>query len=259
MSEKLLVESDDDTVRLTINRPEKRNCLDNETLTDWLAALERIADRDDLKALSLHGAGEHFCAGADLSMFLDAIEAGDREPIDRFIGLIHEVTAELEALDIPTVAAVDGYALAGGLEVLLACDLRIATATATIGDQHANFGLVAGGGGTQRLVRQIDDCKANELMYTGRRLDGTEAAEWGIVNRAVPAAEFDAAVDDLLAELASKSRDAAALTKHLMRQGTQVDKETGLELERQSVVDHYFTPDAIEGFTAFAEDRRPEF
>lgn len=259
MSEKLLVEYGDDSVRVTINRPEKRNCLDNETLTEWLAALKRIDEREDVKSLSVHGAGEHFSAGADLSMFLNAIESDDRGPIDRFIRLIHEVTGELEALDIPTVAAVDGYALAGGLEVLLACDLRVATESATIGDQHANYGLVAGGGGTQRLIRQIDVCKANELMYTGRRLTGAEAAEWGLVNRAVPEPEFHDVVDQLVTELGSKSRGAAALTKRLMRRGKQVDKETALELERQSVVDHYFSKDAVEGFTAFAEDRQPEF
>lgn len=259
MPDKLLYQEEDGIARITINRPSSRNCLDIETLNAWNKAIHDIAQNPDVKVLTVRGSEGNFSAGADLAMFLNAIEAGDRRTIDRFIEKIHEVTSGLEKLRIPTIAAVEGFALAGGLEVLLACDLRIVTEEATIGDQHANYGLVAGGGGTQRLIRQIDTCLAKELMFTGRRLTGKEAEEWGIVNRAIPATQFESELSELETELANKSRNAASMTKFLMHEGSQVDMETGLELERRTVVDHYFTDEAIEGFTAFNEDREPEF
>ena len=259
MSENVAYSSADEIVRLTLDRPEVNNCLDIELLDQWLAALDRIEADDDCKAVTLRGASGNFSAGADLAMFLAAIRSGDRETIDKFIRKIHRVTARLEELDIPVLAVVEGFALAGGLEILLACDLRLASTEATIGDQHANYGLVAGGGGTQRLVRQIGTARANDLMYTGRRISGAEAADWGLVSRAVPPAELDAAQAELEESLRGTSRDAASLTKHLMREGTAVDLEHGLALERHAVVDHYFTEDAKEGFRAFDEDRSPEF
>lgn len=259
MDRKLDFEIDSHVGRITIERPEKRNCIDIETLDQWLTALERAEAVEDLKVLTVRGAGGHLSAGADLSLLLDAVERGDRRTVDEFIGKIHRVTRGLEELDVPVLGVVEGYAVAGGLEILLACDLRVATEEATIGDQHANYGLVAGGGGTQRLIREIDQCRAKELMYTGRLLDGIEAEDWGLVNRAVPAAEIETAVTEFEDRLAGKSRNAAGLTKRLMRDGLAVDEEHGLALERHSVVEYYFTDDAREGFRAFVEGRTPEF
>lgn len=259
MSPKLEYQKDGNVARMTLNRPSKRNCLDVELLDQWRTAVEAVEADSDVKVVTVTGSNGNFSAGADLSMFLNAIEADDRAKLQRFIDRIHEVTLALEQLPVPTIAAVRGYALAGGLEVLLACDLRIATEDAIIGDQHANYGLVAGGGGTQRLVRQIDTCRANELMYTGRHLSGTEAEEWGVVNRAVPREDFDDTIANMETELASKSRHAFDLTKNLMRQGRQISKEEALDIERRSVVDHYFTEQAMEGFSAFDEGRQPEF
>lgn len=259
MSPKLEYQVDGNVARMTLNRPSQRNCLDIELLNQWHDAVEAVEADSDVKVVTVTGASGNFSAGADLSMFLNTIEAGDRVKLQRFIDRIHEITLALEQLPVPTIAAIEGYALAGGLEVLLACDLRIATKDATIGDQHANYGLVAGGGGTQRLVRQIDTCLANELMYTGRHLSGTEAAEWGVVNRAVPAEDLDDTVAELETELIDKSRQAADITKDLMHRGRQLNKEAALDLERRSVVDYYFTEDGREGFSAFDEGRRPEF
>lgn len=259
MPPKLELQRQGNVARMTLNRPSKQNCLDVDLLQQWREAIDAVAADSSVKVATVNGAEGNFSAGADLTMFREAIEAGDRQKLQHFIDSIHEVTRHLEGLPVPVIAAVEGYALAGGLEVLLACDLRIATETATIGDQHANYGLVAGGGGTQRLVQQIDRCRANELLYTGRHLSGTEAAEWGVVNRAVPADALDDAVSDLEAELARKSRDATALTKELMQRGMKSDSELALDLERQSVVDHYFSADAQEGFAAFDDGRPPEF
>lgn len=259
MSQKILVTEENGALRITINRPAKRNCLDNETLEIFLDVLDSVSNREEVRCVVVRGASNDFSAGADLSMFHEAIESEDRQTIDRFIELIHAVTAKLETLPVPILAVIEGFALAGGLELLLSCDIRVATEDSVIGDQHANYGLVAGGGGTQRLIRQIDTCKANELMYTGRRLTGDEAAKWGIVNRAVPSRKLDEVVETYVDTLTSKSREASSLTKRLMQKGERLDKESALEFERQSVVDYYFSEDAKEGFQAFVENRRPEF
>lgn len=259
MSPKVEYELTDGVARITLNRPAHRNCLDIELIEQWQSVLDDIDDEPEVKVVTLRGAGGNFSAGADLSMFLEAIDAGDRDRIQRFIDGIHEVTLTLERLSVPTLAVIEGYALAGGIEVLLACDLRVAATDATIGDQHANYGLVAGGGGTQRLIRQIDTCRANELMYTGRHISGKTAAEWGLVNRAEPAESLDEAVAELEAKLTSKSRQAAELTKDLMHRGQQLDKEAALDLERRSVVEHYFSDEGRKGFSAFDDGRTPEF
>lgn len=259
MTENVRYERDGAVARATLDRPDKLNPLDIETLDGILDALDRVRGDDDVRVLTVRGAGGNFSAGADLSLFREAVEANDRETVETLIGRLHAVMDGLEALPVPTLAVVEGVAFAGGLELLLACDLRLAAEDARIADQHANYGLVAGAGGTQRLQRQLPTARANELMYTGRRLSGAEAAEWGLVGRAVPAGRLEAAAAELEADLAGKSRAAASLTKHLMRVGGRTDAATGLEIERRTVVDHYLGEDAREGFAAFAEGRDPAF
>lgn len=259
VTDKVTYEREGAVARLTIDRPEKLNCLDVETLEGMLDAFDRVREDEAVRAVTVRGADGSFSAGADLALFRAAVEDDDRATVEELIGTLHEVMNGLEELPVPTLAVVEGFALAGGLELLLSCDLRLATEDATVADQHANYGLVAGAGGTQRLQRQLPTALANELMYTGRRLSGTEAAEWGLVNRAVPAGRIDEAAAELESRLADKSRAAASLTKYLQRVGGRTDEGTGLELERRSVVDHYFGDDAREGFAAFVEDREPEF
>jgi enoyl-CoA hydratase/carnithine racemase len=242
-----------------LNRPEQRNCLDLETVEGLIDGLAAVEDDGSFSAVTLQGAGGNFSVGADLNLIKGFVEDNDYTEMNEFIGRIHDATRMMEKLDIPVVAVVDGYALAGGIEVLLATDLRIATESARIGDQHANFGLVAGGGGTQRLVRQIDTVVANDLMLTGRRLSGTEAADVGIVNRAVPDDDLEEAVANLETTLSERSRNAAALTKRLMREGQAVDLEHGLQLERHATIPYYFSDDAREGLAAFSEGRAPKF
>lgn len=259
MTENLRYERDGAVARVTLDRPGKLNPLDIETLDGVLDALDRVREEDRIRVLTVRGAGGNFSAGADLSLFREAVEAGDRATVETLIGRLHAVMDGLEALPVATLAVVEGVAFAGGLELLLACDLRLAAEDARIADQHANYGLVAGAGGTQRLQRQLPAALANDLLYTGRWLSGSEATEWGLVSRAFPAEEFEAELAAVESELGEKSRTAASETKHLQRVGAGTDKRTALELEREAVVDHYFSDDAREGFAAFAEDRDPEF
>jgi len=259
MTNKVTYSADGDIARLTLNRPDQRNCLDVETVEGIINGLAAVEDDGSFTAVTLRGAGGNFSAGADLKMVKGFVEDDDYAGMNEFIGRLHDATRIMEELDVPVIAAVEGFALAGGIEVLLATDLRIAAESAQIGDQHANFGLVAGGGGTQRLVRQIDTVVANDLMFTGRRLSGTKAAEVGLVNRAVPADGLDEVVTELETTLSERSRNAAALTKQLMREGQAVDLEHGLQLERHATIPYYFSDDAREGLAAFSEGRDPEF
>jgi enoyl-CoA hydratase/carnithine racemase len=252
-------EIDGAVARLTLDRPAKRNCANIPMLEEVIDHVATVASDDAVRVLTIRGADGTFCAGADLTMFKSAAEADDRATIDEFIGLYHEATRDLEELAVPVLAAVEGYALAGGIELMLATDVRLASTEATIGDQHANVGLVAGGGGTQRLVRQLPTAIANDLMYTGRRLSGAEALDVGLVSRTADPADFETELAGMEANLAEKSGAGQALTKHLMREGGAVDLERGLQLERHAVIDYYLSDDALEGLTAFAEGREPEF
>jgi len=244
--------------RTTIDRPGKMNCLDADVAEAWLEALDRIEDAD-VTVLTVRGAGGVFSAGADLSQVKSFVEAGDKEGLTEYLGLLQEVTSRIRSLAVPTLAAVEGYALAGGIEVLLACDMAVATTEARIGDQHANYGLVPGFGGTQRILEQLPRARANDLMFTGRHLTGETAAAWGLVSRAIESERFEAELRSLEDELAAKSREAATLTKDLMRVARGTDEEAGLEIERRRVADHLFGEDAAEGLEAFEEGREPEF
>jgi enoyl-CoA hydratase len=165
----------------------------------------------------------------------------------------------IEGLPVPTLGVIEGFALAGGLELALVCDLLIASNTAQIGDQHANYGLVAGGGATQRLPEQIPRRLANELLFTGNRISGTTAEQWGLVNRSVAPEQLDAEVSEFEESLTSKSCSGAELTKELVQKGLQTDMENGLEIEQRATAEYIFSEDPREGFAAFKEGREPNF
>jgi len=245
--------------QITLDGSDSYNYLNNDLLGEFLDVLEEVRADDHLKGVSISGSGGNFCAGAETSMFREAVEYGDRATVDRFIGRIHRVTRELEELAVPVLAVVDGYALAGGLELLLACDLRLAAADAQFGDEHTKYGLVPGGGATQRLYRQLDTVKANELVFTDRRLSGAEAQAYGVVTKSVPPDKLAEEAAAFESSLAKRSRASVEITKRLIREGNSIPKQQGLALERHAVVEHYFTEDAKRGFRALTENRRPEF
>ena len=258
MTPKLEYSIGDDVARTTLNRPESMNAIDTELLREWQTALDEI-EAADVKLLTVRGADGVFSAGADLEKVNAYIKNDEREKMAEFLTAIHDVTARLESLSVPTLAAVEGYALAGGIELLLACDLAVASTEARIGDQHANYGLAAGGGGTQRIVQATTKHRANDLMFTGRHLSGEQAEEWGIVSRTFPPEDFEDELAALEGELATKSPKAAALTKNLMRVAREVGGEEGLELERRRVTDFNFSDEVLEGLAAFEEGREPDF
>ena len=168
-----------------------------------------VAADAGVKALVVRGQGRAFCAGADLVAMQESF--ADNASLRRYLTSFNEVLFALEELPIPTIAVVHGHALAGGLEVLLSCDLVIAAEDARIGDQHINFGLMPGGGSTQRLPRKIGKQRAMELLFTGRWLTGQEAAEAGLVWRAVPLDELDRELELLVADITEQEPGCAGL------------------------------------------------
>lgn len=254
----IIYTADKGVAEIQLNRPEALNSLNFALLDEFDAALDAVSADTSVKALVLSGAGRAFCTGADLK---SVIALFDEWP--RYIDYLYRLTAvfgKVETLPIPTIARIHGYALAGGLELILCCDLAIAAETALIGDQHANVGLIAGAGGIPRLVRRIGKQKALSLLYTGARVTGAEAERLGIVLSAVPAEELTASVGELTAALTNKSRTGLSYTKRVVAAGTDVPLTTALNEERAALLEYFSSsPHPREGITAFLEKRDPNF
>jgi enoyl-CoA hydratase/carnithine racemase len=244
--------------RLELNRPEALNSLDFALLDELDEALRSAQQDPAVKVAVLSGAGRAFCTGADLTTVLRLLD--EWPDYVRYLYRLTEVFRRLETLPIPTIARVHGYALAGGLELLLCCDMAIAADEAQIGDQHANVGLIAGAGGIPRLIRRIGRQPALELLYTGSRLSGTEAAGRGIVLRAVPGGELDSAIAELTDTLVLKSKTGMGYVKRVALAGEDVPLVTALNEERAALLEFFgSSPHPREGINAFLEKRSPNF
>lgn len=249
---------DDAVARVTIDRPARRNAVDLPTLAGLRAAFEQVATDASVRAVVLTGAGEAFCAGADLA----ATSAAD---IARF-----DVTAALRAYNtplvlairacpVPVIARVDGPAAGVGMNFALACDLIVASDRATFGQVFVKIGLMPDGGSTYMLPRLVGYHKAFELMAFGDLIPAADAARLGLVSRVVPAADLDAAVDAVAARLAASPRAALAGIKAGLRYSETSDLAGALEFEavRQDACFH--APDFAEGVAAFLGKRAPRF
>jgi enoyl-CoA hydratase/carnithine racemase len=220
---------------IVLNRPEARNAITIALAEGLRDALTGAADRADV--VVIRGAGGHFCAGGDFHEVSRLREQGPealRPLFETFVGAC-ELIAELP---VPVVAAVEGYAMAGGFELIQSVDIALVRDDAVLADNHANFGMIPGGGGSQRLPRIVGVPRALGHILTGDRLTGAQAAEWGIAYRAVPAGSFDAELDSLVANLAGKDRAAMARIKALVRGGVRGSLADGLAAELDSTLAH---------------------
>jgi len=214
--------------------------------------LERAVRRlgDEARVIVIRGAGGNFCVGGDfheLERLRDAGEGALAELFDSF----RAACAAVREVPVPVIAAVQGNAMAGGFELLQACDIAIVADDARLADNHANFGQVPGGGGSQRLPRIVGRQRALAHMLTGDRLTGSEAAAWGLAYRAVPADALETTVDELAARLAGNAPAALRRIKHLVDAGLERSLADGLELERAMVLEHLRDTSAAEGIQAF--------
>jgi enoyl-CoA hydratase len=246
-------------VHAVLDRPEVHNPLGPAVL-DGLAAAVAAAGAHDTAALVVRGAGGTLSAGADLRhvQALGDDPAGMRAYLER----IGAVLDALEAVDCVTVAVVGprGYALAGGCELLLACDLAVAAADARIGDRHLEYGLLPGAGGSVRLPRALPPALARRLLVTGEIVDGATAHAWGLVSHAPPPGELDATVDALVARLARHSVPALRAMTRLARASAPHADPAALAAERDVAVAHLTTSAAVrEGLEAFTSGRAPDF
>jgi len=248
------VDREDAVAVLTVDRQDALNALDVATLTELRHALQEVAANDDVRAVVLTGAGEKaFVAGADIK-YMSGL---DVEQAKAWGALGHEAGRLLETMPKPTIAAVNGFALGGGCELALACDLRYASSGAKLGQPEVNLGIIPGWGGTQRLARVCGLGIAKELIFTGRTVDADEALRIGLVNGV-----HDPAVDKALevaALLTSKSPIALRLMKALANRALGGDHEANLEAEAEMFGELFSSDDAKEGMTAFVEKREPVF
>jgi len=240
---------------ITFNRPDKLNALNSEMLREIKEILTEIKTNSEIRALILTGAGRAFIAGADIQVFTRMDPLSARE----FVRSAHEVAFQMEDLDVPVIAAVNGYALGGGLEMVLACDLIFAADTARFGQPEVNLGFCPGFGATQRLPRAIGKVRAKDLVLTGRTIEAPEALASGLVSRVFPAAALLEETQKVARSLAEKGRVALAGAKHAVDRGFDADLRTGCTLEIQAFSLCFASPDAREGAAAFLEKRPPKF
>ena len=249
---------DNHIATITLNRPDAMNALSPELLSELKCAISIASVDQDLKSLVVRGNGRSFCAGADLLFFDSAFE--NLSLLNPYIQLLNQCFLDIENLPIPTIAVVQGFALAGGLELAMACDMTIVSDEAKLGDQHANFGLMPGGGSTQRLPKRVGMQRAMELLTTGRWLTGPEAVDWGLALRSTTEANLDEELESILASLRDKSRESLSWIKSITRQGRDLSVTSGIQLESAAFVQYLSTSNhPKEGIQAFKEKRKPEF
>ena len=233
---------------VTIDRQDALNALNVETLTELRDRLRELANDNDVRVVVVTGAGKAFVAGADIK-YMSGLRPDEAKG---WGGLGHEAGNLLETMPKPTIAAVNGFALGGGCELALACDIRYASSRAKLGQPEVNLGIVPGWGGTQRLARVCGIGVAKDLIFTGRLVDADEALRIGLVS-AIADPVLDKALETAQ-ELAAKSSLALALAKRLINMSPGA-----LDTEADEFGDLFSSADAIEGLTAFAEKRAPKF
>jgi enoyl-CoA hydratase/carnithine racemase len=259
----ILVEEKDQVARITLNRPDKLNAVSPDVITEVKDALEHIRKSEARVVIitggEMEGKRKMFSAGADLtksgidpfSPKLDHIRVSST----RGQGMC-DMIADYEK---PVVAMVNGLALGGGCEILLACDIVVASETAEIGQPEISLGIIPGWGGTQRLPRKVGPSKAKQMILTGERISAREAEKIGLVNIIAPPERLEEVTMELAKKLISKSPIILKLAKRAMNQGLETNLEKGLKIENDAFVECFSTEDVREGMQAFLEKREPKF
>lgn len=251
----IILEKEGKIAIVTINRPKALNALNSDTLTELDYVLDQIENNDEVLAVILTGAGEKsFVAGADIS------EMKDKNVIEgRKFGILgNKVFRRLELLEKPVIAAVNGFALGGGCEISMACDIRIASSNARFGQPEVGLGITPGFGGTQRLARLVGMGMAKQLIFTAKNIKADEALRIGLVNKVVEPGELMDAAKELANTIANNAPIAVKLSKQAINRGIQCDIDTALSFESEAFGECFSTEDQKDAMTAFVEKRKPE-
>lgn len=250
----ILFEKEGHIAFITINRPEVRNALDPATWAEIRTAIRYCRYDDEVRVVVISGAGgKAFASGADIRSLKE------RQALEVLRAEAQETLNDIENLEKPVIAAIDGFALGGGCELAMACDIRIATDRSRLGQPEVGLGIIPGAGGTQRLQRLVGLGKAKELIFTGAIIDAGEAERIGLVNRVVPAEELRGAVREMADRIIAKGPVAVTLAKMAINVGSNSDIHTGLLFEKLAQTVAFFTEDRLEGTSAFLEKRDPNF
>ena len=248
----LLLEVEGGIALLTINRPKALNALNSETLAELNACLAELENNEDVKVVILTGSGEKsFVAGADISEMVNATPAEGRK-----MGLLaREAFGRLENMPQVTIAAVNGFALGGGCEISMSCDIRVASDNAKFAQPECGLGILPGFGGTQRLPRLVGKGRAKELIFTCDMISADEAFRMGLANHVVPQAELIDYCKAMAGRIMKNGPYAVALAKQAINTGSDIDLDSGLKLEANLFGLSFSTADKMEGMTAFLETR----
>ncbi|MGA7104774.1 MAG: enoyl-CoA hydratase-related protein [Candidatus Deferrimicrobiaceae bacterium] len=255
-NENLLVDVSDRIATITINRPKSLNALNRATMQELSAALKAIAQRDDVGVVLLTGAGEKaFVAGADVS------EMRDFTPLQvlEFSRFGNGVLGTIERLPQPVIGVINGFALGGGCELAMACDILVASDNAKFAQPEVNLGIIPGWGGTQRLSRLVGRNIAKEIVLTGEMISAQRAYEIGLVNRVVPQADLMETAREIARKILEKAPVALSTAKSVMNRGIDLDLESACALEANAFAVMFSTGDGAEGMTAFLEKRKTAF
>jgi enoyl-CoA hydratase len=253
--ETLLLEQRDRVAIITINRPEKRNALNIKTREEGAALIEELRKDDSVHVVVLTGAGDKaFIAGADIAEF-----AGRTAQTQRAVMVERSLFNAIDTFPKPVIAMVNGYCLGGGCELALACDIRIASETASFGQPEINLGIIPGGGGTQRLTRLVGEGKAMEMILTGQIIDARTAFDIGLVNHVVPPDQLEAKTMELANSIAEKGPLAVRFAKEAVKIASRSNLDEGLRREVDLFALCFATEDKDEGVAAFLEKRKPVF
>ncbi|MFP3123203.1 enoyl-CoA hydratase [Ectobacillus funiculus] len=239
---------------ITLNRPQQANALSISLLEELQAALGQVKEERKIRAVIITGAGEKiFCAGADLKERARMNE----EQVRQAVSMIRSSINMIASLPQPVIASINGIALGGGLELSLACDIRIASDTAILGLTETSLAIIPGAGGTQRLPRLIGLGRAKELIYTARRISAEEAYQYGLIEHVVSLAELEQKAMEIAEKIVINGPIAVKMAKRAISQGIETDLQSGLELEREAYEEVIGTKDRVEGLRAFKEKRKP--
>lgn len=249
----------DQVAWITLDSPGNMNAMSLDLLGELEQAVDAVRDDPAVRCVVITGRGKAFSAGGDLHGFQHDLDAPTPQPFLERLRHGQRVFGKVEALPMPTVAGVNGVAVAGGLELVLCCDLVVAAASARLGDGHARYGIVPAGGASFRLPRKLGANRAHQLLLTGALLDAATLRDWGLVNEVVPDGELTDALDRLARTLAGNSPLGLRLTKALAAQSAGCSPDDAAEAEIRAFARYMDSEDLREGLAAFAARRQPVF